>query len=394
MIMRTWGGSARHDGSLMVRVRRGRVLRIVGERPGAIEVEVELDGAAQRALAYPAIVGAVRPGDHVVLNTTAVALGLGTGGWHFVMAVEGAEAGGATRVERLMKVRYTPSQVAVPAVEDGDLGASLSRVDTIDHAPVVWIPLHSMLGPVVAGARLAGARSVAYVMTDGAALAAPFSRLSRRLRDSGLLDGVVSCGQAFGGDLEAVNPFSGLLTARHINGAEVIVIGDGPGNTGTQSRWGASNVWSAMALNAAAIMAGRPVATLRVSFADPRPQHRGVSHHTVTALSRVVLSAVHVAVPALEDDAERRAVWDALRAARLEERHQLVEVNGRPAMDLLEREGVPSASMGRTPADDPAFFLAAGAAGILAGRMAVGARSWRPTQDSGADRRSSPSRES
>ena len=33
--------------------------------------------------------------------------------------------------------------------------------------------------------------------------------------------------------------------------------------------------------------------------------------------------------------------------------------------------------MGRTPADDPAFFLAAGAAGVLAGRMATGARAWR-----------------
>jgi hypothetical protein len=32
--------------------------------------------------------------------------------------------------------------------------------------------------------------------------------------------------------------------------------------------------------------------------------------------------------------------------------------------------------MGRTPADDPEFFLAAGAAGVLAGRMAVRDRAW------------------
>ena len=31
-------------------------------------------------------------GDMVILNTTAVALGLGTGGVHFVVAVEGADA--------------------------------------------------------------------------------------------------------------------------------------------------------------------------------------------------------------------------------------------------------------------------------------------------------------
>jgi len=32
--------------------------------------------------------------------------------------------------------------------------------------------------------------------------------------------------------------------------------------------------------------------------------------------------------------------------------------------------------MGRTPDDDPAFFLAAGAAGVLAGRMAAASRAW------------------
>jgi hypothetical protein len=33
--------------------------------------------------------------------------------------------------------------------------------------------------------------------------------------------------------------------------------------------------------------------------------------------------------------------------------------------------------MGRTPAQDPAFFLSAGAAGVLAGRMAAGSRRYR-----------------
>jgi hypothetical protein len=33
--------------------------------------------------------------------------------------------------------------------------------------------------------------------------------------------------------------------------------------------------------------------------------------------------------------------------------------------------------MGRSPGEDPVFFLAAGAAGVLAGRMAAGSRTWR-----------------
>ena len=65
-------------------------------------------------------------------------------------------------------------------------------------------------------------------------------------------------------------------------------------------------------------------------------------------------------------------MWDALRAAGLEERHQLVEVDGRPGIAELAERGLEVRSMGRGPRDDPAFFLAAGAAGVLAARMAAG----------------------
>jgi hypothetical protein len=119
------------------------------------------------------------------------------------------------------------------------------------------------------------------------------------------------------------------------------------------------------------------VAALRLSFADLRERHRVVSHHSMTALSRVALAPVHVAVPVLDQEERRVAVWAALRAAKLDERHQLVEVNGRPALDLLQSHGIEPESMGRRAADDPEFFLAAGAAGLLAGRMAAGDRTWR-----------------
>jgi hypothetical protein len=273
-----------------------------------------------------------------------------------------------------MKLRYTPHQVAVLAAEEegSPHRSTMERASDLDGLPVVWVPLHSMVGPVVAGARAAGATRVAYVMTDGAALPAGISRLTASLRNAGLLTSVISSGQAFGGDLEAVSVFSGLLAARHVDGAEVVVVGDGPGNAGTGTAWGASDVESAMALNAVAILGGRPVAALRISFADPRERHRGVSHHSITALAKVAIVPVHVAVPVLEDDVRREVVWDALRQARLEERHQLVETTGRPALDLLAEQAIEAESMGRKVVDDPDFFLAAGAAGVLAGRMATG----------------------
>jgi hypothetical protein len=376
----------------MIRLRHGTVIDVVDERPGAVEITVEVDGESgsaeggstgqalpSRALVYPDLTGPVRPGDRVLLNTTAAWLGLGTGGLHFVVAVDGRSRLDAERGGRTMKLRYTPQQVRVLAAEEkgSPHRAALQEATTLGGCPVVWVPLHSMIGPAVAGAKAAGASRVAYVMTDGAALPVAMSRLVAALRSCGLADSVVTCGQAFGGDLEAVNVFTGLLAARLAVGADVIVVGDGPGNTGTDTVWGATNIESAMSLNAAAILDGRPIAALRISFADPRERHRGVSHHSLTALSRVALRPVHVAVPSVEDEAERRVIWDVLRTGGLEENHQLLEVTGQPALDLLADRVIEPESMGRRVADDPVFFLAAGAAGVLAGRMAARDSYWK-----------------
>lgn len=363
----------------MIRLRRGRVLRIVEQRAGAVELAVEVEGHEARALAYPDLVGPVPVGSRVVLNTTAVALGLGTGGLHFVVAVEDGPDVDSPSRGRTMKLRYTPLQLQTEVVEETS-GAreAMAGGESLAGTPVVWVPLHSLLGPVAAGAVAAGAKRVAYVMTDGAALPAALSRLAAALRSTDLLGVVVTAGQAFGGDLEAVNVFSGLLAASHVTGADVIVVGDGPGNTGTDTKWGTTAVASAMSLNAAAILLGRPVAALRISFADRRQRHRGVSHHSLTALRSVALAPVHVAIPALDDADQREAVWSALKDAALEDRHQLVEVTGHPALEALKGAGIEPESMGRGISEDPAFFLAGGAAGVLAGRMAARSAGWQP----------------
>lgn len=359
-----------------VRLRRGTVLAIGAPRPGAVELEVEVEGERAVALAYPDLVGPVGIDDRVVLNTTAVHLGLGTGGGHLVVAVEGGPDTALGHEGRVMKARYTPLQVAVRTVEETHRDA-IEGSPGLRGTPVVCAPLHSMIAPIAAGARAAGARRIAYMMTDGAALAGPVSRLVPRLRDAALLDGFLTCGQAFGGELEAVTVWTGLIAAAEVLEAEVVVVADGPGNLGTDTTWGVSALAGGHALDAAEALGGRPVAALRISFADPRERHRVVSHHSLTILERVCTARANVAVPALEDEERRDAVWDALRARRLEERHQLVEVDGRPALELLADARVEIESMGRKPGDDPAFFLAAGAAGVLAGRMAANARRYR-----------------
>lgn len=343
-------------------------------RPGAVELTVEVDGVEAPALAYPDLVGPVGVGDQVLLNTGAVTLGLGTGGFHLVVAVNGAAPSEIGHGGRVMKARYTPLQVPVPSVEETDRDALEGSVGLMG-TPVVAAPLHSMIAHIAAGAKVAGGERVVYVMTDGASLPGAFSRLIPRLRDAGLLDGFITCGQAFGGELETVTIWTGMLAAKELLDADVIVVADGPGNLGTDTRWGASALTSGNSLNAAEALGGRPIAALRVSFADERPRHHGVSHHSITILSDICGSQVDVAVPTLEAP-ERQEVWAALRDAQLERKHRLIEVLGWPAVHRLEEAGIDVTSMGRGLEDDPIFFLAAGGAGILAGRMAAGSKAW------------------
>ena len=130
---------------------------------------------------------------------------------------------------------------------------------------VVVADLHSALPAIIAGARCplvdedpsqAPLPKIAYVMSDGAALFG--------LKQAGWLVGSVATGQSWGGDLEAVSLHNGLLAARHVLGADIIVLTQGPGNLGSDTPWGFSGVACADALNATAVLAGEPIAALRV----------------------------------------------------------------------------------------------------------------------------------
>ena len=114
----------------------------------------------------------------------------------------------------------------------------LRDAGSVDGMPVVVADLHSALPAVLAGlfAARPACRAV-YVMQDGGALPAWFSRTVAGLRDAGWLAATVTTGQSFGGDLEAVTVHSGLLAARHVAGADVAVVTQGPGNLGTGTRW-------------------------------------------------------------------------------------------------------------------------------------------------------------
>ena len=268
----------------MIRLREGRVLGITRAWPGAVELDVAVDGGNAAALAYPALVGTPEPGDRVLLNTSAADLGLGTGGYHLVVALPDRLPPDAPGPGHIVKARYTPHQATVLGVseEASPHAAILAGAVSVDGMPVVVADLHSALPAILAGVRLERpAARVAYVMTDGGALPLWLSRTVPALRP--LLAGTVTAGQAFGGDLEAVTLHEALLAARHVLHADVAIVTQGPGNLGVGTPWGFSGVAAGDAVNAVAAIGGRAVASLRISDADPRERHRGVSHHSLTA---------------------------------------------------------------------------------------------------------------
>ncbi|MEV0732451.1 DUF3866 family protein [Polymorphospora sp. NPDC050346] len=353
----------------MVRWRSATVVAVRRRWHGAAELDVALpDGATLRALAYPELVGDPEPGDRVLLNVGALVMGLGTGGYALVVALpdrlpaDPPQDGTTRDAGHLVKARYTPLQpILLGADEDASPHrAVLADAHDVAGMPVVTADLHSALPAVVAGihADRPDAR-VAYVMTDGGALPAWFSRTLDGLR--GTLAGTVTVGQAFGGDLEATNVHSGLLAARHALRADVAVVAQGPGNLGTGTRWGFSGVAVGEAVNAVAALGGRPVGSLRISAADPRPRHRGLSHHSVTAYGRVALAAADLVLPGGLDADLAGEVEVAL--APLRDRHRIVRVDPAGLDAALRASPVGLSTMGRGLDADHGYFLAAAAAG-------------------------------
>jgi hypothetical protein len=314
----------------------------LSERAGLQRVEV----GGEKAYVLTQLVGPVAVGDRVVMNTTAVELGLGTGGWHVVHWNLERESWSEPGPGHIMKLRYTSLQVDTGAAEEDE--QARPRLD-LGGMPVVACALHSQVaGVAVAFKHLAPERRLTYVMTDGGALPLALSDLVADLRARALLDATITSGHAFGADREAV----GLHAALSLVEGDAAVVGMGPGVVGTASPLGTTAIDVASIVDTAAALHGEPIVAVRWSDADPRDRHREISHHTRTALQH----------------AHARATVPVPRNAKGPDvgRHEVVEVDVPDMAQLFDAHGLHVTTMGRGPEDDPGFFRYAGAAGVAA----------------------------
>jgi hypothetical protein len=326
-------------------LRRGTVVAIE-VRDADTSLTVEVDGERRPAIAYEELTGPVEVGDDVIVNVAARDLGLGSGGFDLVHAnLTRGLAGTGVEGAHVMKLNYTSLQHAVEPVEEraGELTTPLDGA-------VAVVSLHAQV-PCVAWA-LAQARPdtrLGYVQTAGGALPGALSRTVRMLRERGLLAGHVTAAPAFGGEHDAISVAGALHAGFDALGWDAAVVGPGPGILGSATALGHGGVAALDNAHAALALGCRTVIVPRMSSGDPRERHRGLSHHTRTVLELLLRPAI-VGVPAGEG-----ADFPPTMALR-EVDTDIVGYAG---------SGLPDRTMGRSIEEDPLFFRAALAGGVV-----------------------------
>lgn len=356
----------------MLEFKRGILGQELFSRPGIQAFEVRIDDCMEKCIVYPFMSGEAGSGDEVILNTTAMSLGLGTGGYHYVIANLKQTDKELTPGGHIMKMRYTPLQLKVLSVEEEDSPhrQAMLEADSLDHTPVLVATLHSMLAPLALYLHGQGYRT-AYLMTDGAALPLAFSNTVAILKERSIICGSVTVGHAFGGDLEAVNVYSGLLAAKKVLAADVIISAMGPGIVGTGSKWGFTGVEQGEILNAVESLQGIPIVVPRIGFADARERHRGISHHTLTVLKRVCRVEAILPLPELEAG-KMSYILEQLRKEELWERYLCCLERVESCQYILDNSPVKLSTMGRGLQEEPEFFKSLLAAARVAERVLRG----------------------
>jgi hypothetical protein len=336
----------------MPNFRTAVVSSVLSERPGIQRVAVTFtDGEKSRAYCLTQLTGEVAPGDAVVCNTTAMDLGLGTGGWHIVHWNCSADAVSVPGPDHIMKLRYTSLQA--------DVGTSeLVYPDTpmtLDGRPVVVCHLHSQMGMVALALQaIDPSLRVAYVMTDGAALPLALSDMVVQLEERGALHATVTAGHAFGGEYEAVTVASGMCLAVHVAHADIVVVSMGPGIVGTGTALGTTSIEVASVLDTVERLGGRAVWCVRCSEGDGRQRHVGVSHHCETVAG--LLNTAPVVAPVPPEAAELRNVISR-------------DVIVPDSAAILATAGMRITTMGRDITEDRLFFDACSAAAAAAAAL-------------------------
>jgi hypothetical protein len=359
----------------MLKLRRATVLRAGPADGPEQELTIACEGESRPAIADVRLLGESAEGDQLIVNIQARDLGLGSGGFDIVHVnlTRGLRAQGETDAH-VMKLNYTSMQHAVLPVEQESPRLGLER-------PVAVLALHGQLAAVAwafAQARPQG--RLGFIQTAGGALPGGHSRIVRKLRERGLLAGHLTAGAAYGGEGEAITTAGALHHGLQVLGWDAAVCGPGPGIVGSSSVLGHGGMHALDSAHTSIALGAQTMVVARMSSADARPRHRGISHHTLTVLD-LLLKPVTVALPAgirSPAGADLRARLGSVFGAGDRVKPQLELEVDRPArmarhdwrrasvnMPAYLASGLSAETMGRVLVEDPLFFAAALAGGTV-----------------------------
>ncbi len=385
----------------MLKLRRATVLQAGPADGPEQDLTISLAGERRAAIADVALVGSSVQGDDVIVNVQARDLGLGSGGFDIVhVNLTRGLAGEGVDGAHVMKLNYTSLQHAVRPVEDALVGGTDGEADPDRHTlsgagvqageflslplqrPVAVLALHGQLAAVAWAFTQAKPKArLGFVQTAGGALPGGHSHTVRTLRERGLLAGHLTAGAAYGGEGEAISTAGALHHGLHTLGWDAAICGPGPGIVGSSSSLGHGGMSALDSAHTAIALGAQTLLVARMSSADERPRHRGLSHHTLTVLD-LLLEPLTVALPAgirSPAGADLRASLGTVFGSAAERVKPQMELDvDRPArmarhdwrrapvdMPAYLASGLPAKTMGRVLLEDPLFFGAALAGGTV-----------------------------
>ncbi|SES70439.1 Protein of unknown function [Natronincola peptidivorans] len=350
----------------MISMKKGRVIKILEKLKKKTKLIVSIDGEEALAINYSDLTGEAKINDMVIINTTAVELKLGTGGCHFVISNFNNTHQELQGKGHIMKLRYTPLQLKVLAAEEqqSPYHYLFNEFTSLNGLPVIAGILHSMLTPIVSTLKYINSNiKIAYIMTDGAALPLSFSDTVDYLRNNDLIDTTITTGHAFGGDIETINIYNGLVAAKEIAKCDIAVVTMGPGIVGTGTPYGFSGIEQGLVLNAVTDLGGFSIGVPRISFSDNRVRHYGMSHHSLTIFSKICKTKCNIILPLLPKK-EKKIIYNQIEDLNIIEKHNIIEIDGSILLDALKHFNLNVKTMGRDYDADPFYFLACSAAAM------------------------------
>ena len=317
---------------------------------------------------YNSLTGQTQIGDKVLLNSTAIELQLGTGGFHFIVANLSRPSVNNLDQGHIMKLKYTPMQINCLSVEsqESQYHNIFNEFESLEDMPIIIGSLHSMLAPCsIYLKEIRPDIRICYIMTEGGALPIYMSDIVRQLKNDNIIYKTITYGNAFGGDYECINIYTALITAKKIVRADITIVCMGPGIIGTDTTLGFSGVEQGSIADAVNKLKGYASVVLRISFADKRARHYGISHHSLTVINQLCCTRVNVALPIIKNAEHMEYIENQLAENDTNSLHNLYYVDCKDIDDILSKNSMYLRKMGNGYIEDRDYFISCAAAAKL-----------------------------